>query len=112
MDLFLGRDLGTSNLKALVMTGKGAIVARGASSYPLLRPQPGWAVQHPGAWWAALVEVLADLRARSGPPGRVAAIRLSGPIPGLALLDRAGNAVGPGQALADGACAAAAKRLL
>src|SRR5260370_11623129 len=73
MDLFLGRDLGTSNLKALVMTGKGAIVARGAASYPLLRPRPGWAVQHPGAWWAALVEVLADLRARKVPLGRGAA---------------------------------------
>jgi len=73
MDLFLGLDLGTSNLKALVMTDTGAIVARGASSYPLLRPQPGWAVQHPGAWWAALVEVLADLRARAVPLGRVAA---------------------------------------
>src|SRR5258705_9217522 len=65
MDLFLGLDLGTSNLKALVMTDTGAIVARGASSYPLLRPQPGWAVQHPGAWWAALVAVLADLRAHA-----------------------------------------------
>ncbi|HZC76713.1 MAG TPA: FGGY family carbohydrate kinase [Ktedonobacterales bacterium] len=73
MDLFLGLDLGTSNVKALVMTDTGAIVARGAASYPLLRPRPGWAVQYPGAWWAALVEVLADLRARAVPLGRVAA---------------------------------------
>jgi len=73
VDLFLGLDLGTSNLKALVMTDTGAIVARGAASYPLLRPRPGWAVQNPGAWWAALVEVLADLHARAVPLGRVAA---------------------------------------
>src|SRR5258706_4165522 len=111
MDLFLGLDLGTSNLKALVMTDTGAIVARGASSYPLLRPQPGWAVQHPGAWWAALVEVLADLRARAVPLGRVAAIGVSGQMHGLVLLDSAGNAVGPCQTWADARCAAEAKLL-
>src|SRR5260370_5596776 len=97
MDLFLGLDLGTSNLKALVMTDTGAIVARGASSYPLLRPQPGWAVQHPGAWWAALLEVLADLRARAVPLAPVAATGLSGQMPGLLLLDNGRNAGVPCQ---------------
>src|SRR5258706_8490114 len=77
------------------MTDTGAIVARGAASYPLLRPRPGWAVQYPGAWWAALVEVLADLRARAVPLERVAALGLAGQMPGLVLLDSAGNAVGP-----------------
>ncbi len=111
MDLFLGLDLGTSNLKVLVMTDTGAIVARGAASYPLLRPRPGWAVQYPGAWWAALVEVLADLRARAVPLGRVAAIGLSGQMHGLVLLDSAGNAVGPCQTWADARCAAEARLL-
>src|SRR5258708_12229607 len=111
MDLFLGLDLGASNLKALVMTDTGAIVARGASSYPLLRPQPGWAVQHPGAWWAALAEVLADLRGRAWPLERVEAIGLSGEMHGLVLLDSAGNAVGPCQTWADARCAAEARLL-
>src|SRR5258706_68478 len=111
MDLFLGLDLGTSNLKALVMTDTGAIVARGAASYPLLRPRPGWAVQYPGTWWAALVEVLADLRARAVPLERVEAIGLSGQMHGLVLLDSAGNAVGPCQTWADARCAAEARLL-
>src|SRR5258708_14567204 len=93
------------------MTDTGAIVARGAASYPLLRPRPGWAVQYPGTWWAALVEVLADLRVRAVPLERVAAIGLSGQMHGLVLLYSAGNALCPRLTCAGAPCSAAAPLL-
>src|SRR2546426_9701735 len=47
--MFLGIDLGTSSLKALVLDVDGSIVGTGSASYPVTTPQPGWAESHPQA---------------------------------------------------------------
>src|SRR5215218_9393933 len=48
-EAFLGIDLGTSSVKALVVDPDGTVRGTGSAEYPVLRPQPGWAA------WASLV---------------------------------------------------------
>src|SRR3989442_14096512 len=50
-DMFLGIDLGTSSLKALVLDVDGSIVGTGSATYPVTTPQPRWAESDPQAWW-------------------------------------------------------------
>ena len=52
----LGLDLGTTEVKAGLVTLDGRILALGRSSYALdVDGGPGWAEQDPGAWWSAVV---------------------------------------------------------
>src|SRR2546430_17166019 len=51
--MFLGIDVGTSSLKAVVLDVDGSIVGTGSATYPVTTPQPGWAESDPQAWWHA-----------------------------------------------------------
>lgn len=109
--LILGVDLGTSSLKAIVTDERGTIVASTSRAYPLHRPHPGWAEQHPDDWWEALLSAIASLRAASVPLAAIAAIGLSGQMHGLVLLDAHGVPIGPCQTWADARCGTEAKRI-
>ena len=50
-DVFLGLDVGTSGVKALLVSVAGDVVAAATTSLSLDTPQPGWAEQHPDRWW-------------------------------------------------------------
>ena len=65
----LGIDLGTSSIKAVVVSGGGELLASTARTYPTSHPQPGWAEQDPANWIEALRSALDDLRAQA--PGRL-----------------------------------------
>lgn len=92
--LFLGLDLGTSSLKALLIDGAGRLVATGTAAYPLATPRAGWSEQHPEDWVQATgsaVRAALDAAAGSGHPDparRVAAIGFSGQMHGAVLVDR------------------------
>jgi xylulokinase len=70
MAAVLGIDLGTSQVKALVMGPGGEILGRGRAGYPVEAAAEGHAETDPGEWWRATVaavrEALADT-AGSGP---------------------------------------------
>ena len=63
----VGIDGGTEALKAGVFDRVGRLVAYASASYATAFPQPGWAEQDPGDWWATLGDAcrrcLADLSA-------------------------------------------------
>ena len=85
--MFLGLDLGTSSLKALLVDGNQRAV--GAASAPLTvqRPAPGHSEQDPAAWWQALDEVVAALReAHPREFAAVQAVGLAGQMHGAVLL--------------------------
>lgn len=91
--MYLGLDLGTSALKALLVDDAQRPV--GAASAPLAvsRPRPGWAEQDPAGWIAAAESALDALRRAH--PAALAAVRgigLSGQMHGAVALD-AGDAV-------------------
>jgi xylulokinase len=51
--MFLGIDIGTSGVKAIVLAESGAIVGQGLAALTVSRPQPLWSEQSPEAWWQA-----------------------------------------------------------
>ena len=91
--LCIGLDVGTSGVKALLMTGDGRLVASATENYPLLTPRPGWTEQEPEAWWRASRRVLRKLGERS--PGPIEAIGLTGQMHGAVFLDADGEVIRP-----------------
>lgn len=91
---YLGIDLGTSSVKAVILDGAGAVRATASSPLSVSHPQPRWSEQDPQAWWsateAAVTDVLKEVDAR-----RVAAIGLSGQMHGATLLDDADRVLRP-----------------
>lgn len=94
--MYLGIDIGTSELKALLIDGDGEIVASAHAALTVQRPHPHWAEQDPQAWWQACGRVVTELRQQH--PQQWAAIRaigLSGQMHGAVLLDNDGNVLRP-----------------
>ena len=67
-DTFLGIDLGTTSIKAAVLAGDGAVLARFDDSYPTRRDGPGRAEQDP-ADWLRLIDGALEEFARQGHRG-------------------------------------------
>ena len=99
--LFLGLDVGTSGVKAILVAASGDVVASATSPLTLSTPHPGWAEQDPEAWWqasvAALREVLTGKTA-----ARVAGIGISGQMHSSVFLDRKGEVIRPALLWCDG----------
>lgn len=94
--MYLGLDLGTSGLKALLLDAEGRVLDSAEAGYPTARPHPGWSEQNPADWLAALNAAVAALRARRGAElARLCAIGVSGQMHGAVLLDKAGQVLRP-----------------
>jgi xylulokinase len=86
--MFLGIDLGTSEVKLLLLDEHGRVLAQAGAPVPLARPQPLWSEQSPEHWWQATEAAVRSLRASHGEAfSRVRAIGLSGQMHGAVLLD-------------------------
>ncbi|MEW5422975.1 xylulokinase [Amorphus sp. 3PC139-8] len=85
--MFLGIDLGTSGLKALLVDDDQRVVGHAEAPLTVSRPHPGWSEQDPGAWIAACTVALDDLADRL--PAEMSAVRaigLSGQMHGATLI--------------------------
>ena len=94
--MYLGIDLGTSEVKLLLLDGTGRIVGIAGSPLTLSNPEPLWAEQNPADWWSATGAAVAQLRAAH--PAEFAAIRgigLSGQMHGAVLLGEADAVLRP-----------------
>ena len=60
--MYLGLDIGTSSVKAVLMDGEQRIVASRTAPLEVSRPHPGWSEQDPESWWTAVVSVLDALK--------------------------------------------------
>lgn len=85
--MYLGIDLGTSAVKAVV-TDAGEVVAEASESLAVSRPGPRMSEQSPEAWWQATDNAVRRLREFA--PG-IEAIGLSGQMHGAVLLDEQGR---------------------
>jgi len=56
--MYLGLDLGTSELKALLLADDHRIVGVARCALTVSRPQPLWSEQAPSQWWDALESVM------------------------------------------------------
>lgn len=94
--MYLGLDLGTSELKALLLADDHRIVGVARAPLTVQRPHPLWSEQAPAQWWQALEQVMAQLREAHGEAlSAVRAIGLSGQMHGATLLDAAGEVLRP-----------------
>ena len=90
----LGLDIGSSSLKALLLSPQGLPLGEASAPYPTHSPFPGAAEQDPQAWWrAAGTATRAVLEA--GGPVQVIGIGLSGQMHTFVLVDAHGEPVRP-----------------
>ncbi|AZF00169.1 Xylulose kinase [Pseudomonas orientalis] len=81
----LGIDLGTSELKAILMAIDGSVLAHAGVRLSVSRRHDGWSEQAPQDWWHACLQALEQLRKHPA-FARVACIGLSGQMHGAVLL--------------------------
>jgi xylulokinase len=94
--MYLGIDLGTSEVKVLLIDQRQSVVASARAALAISRPLPQWSEQDPADWWHATRTAIAAI-ARSH-PRELAALRgigLSGQMHGTVLLDAAGQVLRP-----------------
>ncbi|MGR3492243.1 MAG: xylulokinase [Shimia sp.] len=91
--MYLGLDLGTSSLKALIVDETQAVVAEASAPLAVSRPHSGWSEQDPDAWTLAAKQVLSALPARA--KAAVRAIGLSGQMHGATYLGVDDRPLGP-----------------
>ena len=91
----LGIDLGTSQVKALVMAPGGEILGRGRAGYRVVSPGEGLAETDPAEWWGATVAAVREALADAGADVEVVAVGVDGQMHGVVLAGVDGNAVRP-----------------
>ncbi len=95
-ELLLGIDIGTTNIKAVLTTPEGWIIAQAHTDYPTYRPKPGWAEQDPLDWWCGTIDVTrAVLTNAPARPDQIVGIGVSGQGCAVTLIDQKGDVVRP-----------------
>ncbi|MEJ0062259.1 MAG: xylulokinase [Alphaproteobacteria bacterium] len=82
--MFLGIDIGTSGVKAVIVSATGAVLGQATVPLSVSRPQELWSEQDAGDWWtateAAVLAIAPELRAT------VKGVGLAGQMHGATLL--------------------------
>ncbi|MFA9406680.1 MAG: FGGY-family carbohydrate kinase [Anaerolineales bacterium] len=92
MNVLIGLDIGTTNVKAAAYNQDGALLAESSATYPTHYPEPGWAEQDPLDWETSASVVLTELVAQLGDNGvQIAALGISAHAPGLIPVDDRGQ---------------------
>lgn len=93
---YLGLDLGTSSLKAVLVDESQHVLAQAAVPIETTRPQPLWSEQAPDDWWRATELAVADLRRQDDVAfRRLKAIGLSGQMHGAVSIGCDGRPLRP-----------------
>jgi xylulokinase len=94
--VFLGLDVGTSGVKALLVDGEQTILASTTVPLSVQRPAAGHSEQDPQAWWQATLDAVDALgRDHAAPLSAVEGIGLAGQMHGAVLLDEGGAVLRP-----------------
>jgi xylulokinase len=99
--LFLGLDIGTSGVKAILVESSGEVAAATTTPLALSTPRPGWAEQNPEDWWDATIKSIGGVLAQK-PGAQVVSVGISGQMHSSVFLDRAGEVVRPALLWCDG----------
>lgn len=94
--MYLGLDIGTSGVKALLIDAQQQIVGSTNAGLEVSRPHPGWSEQDPNSWLNACDQAIEALRkAYPAEFVQLKAISLSGQMHGATLLDSDNNILRP-----------------
>lgn len=86
--MFVGIDIGTSEVKAVLLSERHALIASTSASLSISRPLPGHSEQNPEDWWTACCVALQKLNAAVPLAyAKVMGLGLSGQMHGAVLLD-------------------------
>jgi len=102
--VFLGIDIGTSSVKAVLVDEHDSVVAQATAPLTVNRPQPLFSEQDPEAWWQASVSAICALPKASRQA--VQAVGLTGQMHGATLLDHTDRPLRPAILWNDGRSAA------
>ena len=101
--MFLGIDLGTSGVKAVLVDETDTVIDHASIPLAVQRPRPLWSEQDPEAWWTAADAAVTALKEkRRAEIGAVQAVGLSGQMHGATLLDSKDAALRPAMLWNDG----------
>ncbi len=94
--LFLGIDVSTTSVKALLMDEQGTVISTAVTEQDFDSPHPLWAEQDPAMWWTHTRRSIAAALQQAGVTGeQVAAVGMTGQMHGLVLLDAQGRVLRP-----------------
>lgn len=92
--MYLGLDIGTSGVKALLIGQDQEVLASATAELSVARPHPGWSEQDPADWISATRTALSALGSKQDLSG-VRGIGLSGQMHGATLVDAADQVLRP-----------------
>ncbi|MEM6656746.1 MAG: xylulokinase [Pseudomonadota bacterium] len=92
---YLGIDLGTSGLRALLLAADGTVIGSAEHAYTSQHKHSGWSEQDPADWVDALEKAVGDLRHRHPEFSDLSAVGVAGHMHGATLLDKAGKVIRP-----------------
>lgn len=92
--MYIGIDLGTSGVKAILLDENQRLIATASHALPISRPQPLWSEQNPQDWWNATNQAMQELASQYDLRA-VKAIGLTGQMHGATLLDKSDNVLSP-----------------
>ncbi len=102
MDLVVGVDMATADVRAVVADADGRVHAEARRPLPApTSPRPGWSEQDAGAWWPAVADVLREVTAGLDGGATVVAISVSATSGTVVALDTRGDPTGPALTYAD-----------
>lgn len=90
-DYILGIDIGTTSVKALLLSGSGSIVDEASREHDLLSLHALWAEEDADTWWSNTLGAVGELTARNADKlPCLRAIGCSGMVPAIVFLDENG----------------------
>ena len=92
--LVVGLDSSTQSCKAIAWSRDGRAVAEGRAPLELMKPKPDYVEQEVADWWRAATTALRQI-AEAVDPQRIAGIAISNQRETVALIDGAGEPIGP-----------------
>lgn len=101
--MYIGIDLGTSGVKAILLDEQGNVVASQTEKLTVSRPHPLWSEQDPEHWWLATDRAIKALGAQHSLRA-VKAMGIAGQMHGATLLDNQQRVLRPAILWNDGRC--------
>ncbi|WP_239042972.1 xylulokinase [Citrobacter freundii] len=101
--MYIGIDLGTSGVKAILLNEQGDVVASHTEKLTVSRPHPLWSEQDPEQWWSATERAVKALGQQHS-LREVKALGIAGQMHGATLLDEQQKVLRPAILWNDGRC--------
>ena len=91
---YIGIDIGTSSVKALLIDSGGRVIKTAVPEYSFQTPKPLWAEADPLDWWEATQQAIKELLLKVQ-SSEIAGIGLTGQMHGMVAMNKEGSVLRP-----------------